>query len=172
MTYWVTQAWEKVHTEYKDTIITYFKSIGLSLPINGSEDHLLKVRDCLYLTYRDQYQAPNRTAENPAIVDDNIIDTIEVDDNERGLLYTTKEVAEGIIIKEEDENDITTDSGISSDKRFDLDKEGESDFDEAIDSDKDIADENIQLDFIDFDVSSLIYIYSVDIVLTSPSFSC
>jgi hypothetical protein len=71
------------------------------------------------------------------------VDTIEVDDNERGLLYTAKEVAEGVTIKEEDENDVTTDSGVSLDERFDLDKEGESDFDDAIDGDEDMADENI-----------------------------
>ena len=41
MTYWVAQAFEKVHTDHKDTIITCFKSVGLSLPIDGSEDHLL-----------------------------------------------------------------------------------------------------------------------------------
>ena len=110
MTYQITQAQEKVHIEYKDTIIVYFKSIGLSLLINRSEDHLLKVQDYLYLTYRDQYQVLNRTTENLVIINDNIIDIIKVNNNERGLLYTIKEVVEGIIIKEEDENNIITDS--------------------------------------------------------------
>ena len=71
------------------------------------------------------------------------MDTIEVDDNERGLLYTVKEVAEGITIKEEDENDVTTDSGVLLDERFDPDEEGESDFNDTIDGDEDIADENM-----------------------------
>jgi len=111
--------------------------------VDRSEDHLLKVRDCPHLTYGDWRQVPDGTTENPAIVDDDIMDTIEVDDNERGLLYTVKEGAEGIIIKEEDENDVTTDSGVLSDERFDPDKEGESDFDDTIDGDEDIADENM-----------------------------
>jgi hypothetical protein len=37
-------------------------------------------------------------------------------------------------------------------------KEGESDFNNAIDSNKDMADKNIYLDFIDFNVSPFIYI--------------
>ncbi|KAF4627978.1 hypothetical protein G7Y89_g10173 [Cudoniella acicularis] len=77
-----------------------------------------------------------------AIIDDDCESTIEVDDNERGLLYTAKEVAEGIKIKEEDKNDMTTDSGVESDERFDPD-EGDADFDDAINGDEDMADENI-----------------------------
>ena len=68
---------------------------------------------------------------------------IEVDSNEDGLLYTAKEVAEGITIKQEDENDITTDLGVELDKRFDLEEEEESDFNDAIDGDEDIEDENM-----------------------------
>ena len=34
--------------------------------------------------------------------------TIEVDDNDQGLLYTAREVTEGIFIKEEDPDDVTT----------------------------------------------------------------
>ena len=52
-------------------------------------------------------------------------------------------MAKGITIKEEDENDVTTDSSVLSDERFDPDEEGESDFDNAIDGDEDIADENM-----------------------------
>ena len=142
MTHWVAQAWEKVHTEHKDAIITCFKSVGLSLPVDGSEDHLLKVQDCPNLTYGDWQKALEGTAENPAIVNDDYESTIEVNDNERGLLYTAKEVAEGIRIKEEDENDMTTDSGVESEERFDPDVEGESEFDDAIDGDEDVEDEN------------------------------
>jgi len=36
-------------------------------------------------------------------------------------------VADGIQIKEEDENDVITNSGVELDERFDLDEEGESD---------------------------------------------
>jgi hypothetical protein len=56
-------------------------------------------------------------------------------------LYTTKEVVEGIKIKEEDENDVTTNLGVESEGRFNPDKEEDSDFDNVID--KDMADENI-----------------------------
>jgi hypothetical protein len=63
---------------------------------------------------------------------------IKVDSNEDGLLYTTKEVAEGIIIKQEDENNVTTDLGVKLDKRFNPDKEDKSDFNNDINRDKDI----------------------------------
>jgi hypothetical protein len=56
------------------------------------------------------------------IIDDNDVgDTIEVDDDDNSLLYTAREVTEGIIVKIEDENDVTTDLRVSSDERFDLD---------------------------------------------------
>jgi hypothetical protein len=59
------------------------------------------------------------------------------------LLYTAKEVVEGITIKEEDENNVTTNLSVLLDERFNPDEEGESDFDNAIDGDKDMADENM-----------------------------
>ena len=78
------------------------------------------------------------------IIDDNDVgDTIEVDDDDNSLLYIAREVAEGIIVKIEDENDITTDSGVSSDERFDPDSQSESDFDDDIDGDEDQNDENM-----------------------------
>jgi hypothetical protein len=52
-------------------------------------------------------------------------------------------VANGIQIKKEDENDVITDSGVELDERFNPDKEGESDWDDAIDGDEDMADENM-----------------------------
>jgi hypothetical protein len=69
------------------------------------------------------------------------MDIIEVEDNDNGLLYTAQEVAEGITIKEEDKNNMTTDLGVSSNERFDTDSE--SDFDDDINGDEDINDENI-----------------------------
>jgi hypothetical protein len=66
---------------------------------------------------------------------------IKVEDNDDGLLYTAQEVTKGITIKKEDKNNITTDSGVSSNKRFDTDLE--SDFNNDINSDEDIDDENI-----------------------------
>jgi hypothetical protein len=71
------------------------------------------------------------------------MDIIKVNNNKRGLLYTIKEVVEGIIIKEKDENNIITDLSILLDERFNPNKEGESDFNNVINSNKDMADENI-----------------------------
>jgi hypothetical protein len=71
-----------------------------------------------------------------------------VDSNEDGLLYIAKEVVERVIIKQEDEMDVTTDSGVDSNERFDADIEGEdeggeSDFDDQVDGDEDFGDENM-----------------------------
>jgi hypothetical protein len=71
------------------------------------------------------------------------LDTIEVDNNERGLLYTAQEVAEGITIKEEDENDVTIDSEVDLVDSFNPNKDNESNFDNDINRDKDIEDENM-----------------------------
>jgi hypothetical protein len=43
MTHWVAKAFKRVYLEHKDTIITYFKSVSLSLAVDGSKDHLLNV---------------------------------------------------------------------------------------------------------------------------------
>ena len=125
-----------MHEQHKDTIIKCFKSVGLSLLVNGSKDYLLNVRDLPNLTIGDWQKAPEGTKENPTIIDDtidsNIINTIKVKDNKDSLLYTAKEVAEGITIKQEDKNDITTNLGVDSNKRFNPNvkgkEEGESDF--------------------------------------------
>jgi hypothetical protein len=138
MTHWVAQAFERVHIEYKDAIIACFKSVGLSLSVDGSEDHLLKVQDCPNLDFGDWEKAPERTVVNPMIIDDDSGDTIEVDDNDQGLLYTAQKVEEGVTVK--DENDMT-DSGVDSDERFDPDSE--SDFDDDVDGDEDRNDENM-----------------------------
>ena len=85
--------------EYKDAIIACFKAVKLSLAIDGLEDHLLKVRDCLNLTIRDQQIALEGTIENLAVINEDGESTIEVDSNKDSLLYTAKEVAKSIIIK-------------------------------------------------------------------------
>jgi hypothetical protein len=111
--------------------------------VDGLKDHLLKVRDCLNLTVGDWQKAPKGTVENPAVINKDRESIIKVDSNEDGLLYTAKEVAEGIIIKQEDENNVTADLGVELDKRFDPNEEDKSDFDDDINGDKDIQDENI-----------------------------
>jgi hypothetical protein len=57
-------------------------------------------------------------------------------------LYTAQEVVEGVTIKEEDKNNMT-DSGVDSIDRFDPDQDDKSDFDNVINRDKDMADENM-----------------------------
>ena len=52
-----------------------------------------------------------------------------------------QEIAKGITIKEEDKNNVTTNLGVSSNERFDTDLE--SNFDNNINGDEDINDENI-----------------------------
>jgi hypothetical protein len=141
-THWVVNAFQRVHYEHKDAIIKCFQNVGLSLPVDGSQDYLLKVRDLPNLTIGDWQKAPEGIKENPIIID-NTLDTIEVDSNKDGLLYTAKEVAEGIMIRQEDEMDITTDSEVDSDERFDPDIEGESDFDDQANSDTNSEDENM-----------------------------
>ena len=107
----------------------------------------LKASDCPYLLTALRIICPRLetgnkplmgTTENPAVIEDDG-NTIEVDNNDMGLLYTAQEVADSITIKEEDENDITTDSGVESEERFDPDSE--SDFDNEIDGDEDVDDE-------------------------------
>jgi len=100
--------------EHKDAIVACFKNVRLLLAINGLKDYMLKVRDCLNLTIGDWQKALEGTAKNLAIIDKDREDTIEVDNNTIGLLYTAQEVVEGIKIKEEDKNDVTTNLGINS----------------------------------------------------------
>jgi hypothetical protein len=73
--------------------------------------------------------------------DDDVEGTIEVDNNEGGLLYTAREVEEGVTIKEERDEEVTTDSGVESEERFDPDSE--SDFDDDINGDEDVDNENM-----------------------------
>ena len=78
------------------------------------------------------------------LIDDNDVrDIIEVDDDDSSLLYTAQEVAEGVTVKVEDENDVTTDLRVSSDERFDPNSQSESDFNDDINGDEDENDENI-----------------------------
>jgi hypothetical protein len=56
-------------------------------------------------------------------------------------LYTAQEVEEGIMIKEEDESEVTSDSGVDFDERFDPDSE--SDFNDDADGDENVDDENM-----------------------------
>jgi hypothetical protein len=45
LTKWVGQAWEEMHTEDSDMIQQAFLQVGLGLPINGSRDYEIKIKD-------------------------------------------------------------------------------------------------------------------------------
>jgi len=68
---------------------------------------------------------------------------IKVDDDDNSLLYITRKVIKGIIIKIKDKNNIIINSKVFFNKRFDLNSQSESDFDDDINSDEDENDENI-----------------------------
>ena len=92
------------------------------------------------MTIGDWQQASEGTADNPTVISNDVGNSIEMD-TEDGLLYTAQEVAEGITIRDEDEEDVTTNSGVESDDRFDIDSQ--SDFDDSVDGDEDEGDENM-----------------------------
>jgi hypothetical protein len=46
---------------------------------------------------------------------------IKVDDNDNSLLYTAQEVAKGVTVKVEDENNVITNLGVSFNERFNPD---------------------------------------------------
>jgi hypothetical protein len=140
MTQWVGKAWERLHLEHKDTIIKTFRNVGLALNPNGSEDTELSIRDLPNIIVGDW--ALKASAEDPIVIPDDIGDTIEVDKTDDGYLYTAQEVEAGITVKEENEDDITTDSGDESDARFDYDSE--SSFDDDVDGDEDEQDEDME----------------------------
>jgi hypothetical protein len=45
LTKWVGQAWEDIHTEDSDMIRQAFVQVRLGLPIDGSRDHEIKIKD-------------------------------------------------------------------------------------------------------------------------------
>jgi hypothetical protein len=139
LTHWVAEAWDKVHKYHQDAIIKSFKNVGLSLPTDGSKDLELSIRDLPNITVGDWTKAPEATTENPIVISDDVGDSIEIDD---GFLYTAKEVEEGIKVKVEDEDEVTTNSGDESNQGFDYNEE--SDFDDDVDGDEDELDENME----------------------------
>jgi hypothetical protein len=92
------------------------------------------------MTIRDWQRALEGTVKNPAIVpnETDISDSIKVDCRDGSYLYKDGDTA----IKEEDENDITTDLSNESDEYMDYDSQ--SDFDEDADGDEDEEDENME----------------------------
>ena len=45
LTKWVGQAWEDIHVHDSDMIRQAFVQVGLGLPIDGSRDHEIKIKD-------------------------------------------------------------------------------------------------------------------------------
>jgi hypothetical protein len=44
LTEWVGQAWEDLHKYDSEVIRQAFRNVGLSLPVDGSEDHKIKIK--------------------------------------------------------------------------------------------------------------------------------
>jgi hypothetical protein len=50
---WVGQAWEDLHKFNSESIRQAFREVGLALPINGSWDNKIKIKDIPDLKIRD-----------------------------------------------------------------------------------------------------------------------
>lgn len=159
VTHQVAKAWKILYKQHKDTIINTFRNLGLSLNPNGSEDSQLKIQDILDITIGEwklleedtiiiDSQAPSTHATNLDFQNPIAPFTIELrtrsqttTSTRKGLYYTHKEIEEGISDREDDENDITTDSGDDTEARFDSDDDKE--FDPEYDI-QDVQDMNIR----------------------------
>lgn len=147
ITKWVGEAWEWFHYTHRDAIIHTFQSVGLSLNPDGSQDHLLHIRDLPGLVVGEWETAPieaNGTAKNPTI----IADIVEVEDaiyiEPERWLHREGESQEQLE-RDDDENMVTTDSNDDSedDSEDKWDYSSGSDFDEEADGDEDTRDENM-----------------------------
>jgi hypothetical protein len=47
LTKWVGEAWEDMHAEDREMLRQIFEQVGLGLPIDGSQDHKIKIKDFL-----------------------------------------------------------------------------------------------------------------------------
>ena len=158
VTYQVAKAQKILYKQHKDTIINTFRNLGLSLNPNGSEDSQLKIQDILDITIGEwklleedtiiiDSQAPSTHATNLDFQNPIAPFTIELrtrsqtTSTRKDLYYTHKEIEEGISDREDDENDITTDSGDDTEARFDSDDDKE--FDPEYDI-QDVQDMNIR----------------------------
>jgi hypothetical protein len=53
LTTWVGQAWEDMHQEDSDIICRAFERVGLGLPIDGSQDHKIRIKDFINVEVGD-----------------------------------------------------------------------------------------------------------------------
>jgi hypothetical protein len=68
LTHWVARAWKRLHIEYKDTIITAFRNVGMSLNPNGLEDGELKIKALDGITVGDWHRHDISQTEEQDIV--------------------------------------------------------------------------------------------------------
>jgi hypothetical protein len=77
---WVAQAWDDLHKYDSQTIIDAFRDVGLSLPIDGSQDDQIKVRDLPGLEVGDwKSWTPVGGIPQPS---DELLDTVALPDLE------------------------------------------------------------------------------------------
>jgi hypothetical protein len=68
LTHWVAKAWKRLYTKYKDTIITAFRSVEMSLNPDGSEDNELKIKALDKIVVGDWHQLDMSQIEEQDIV--------------------------------------------------------------------------------------------------------
>lgn len=127
LTHWVGEAWRRIHTDYRETIIKTFRNLGLSLTPDGSEDSELKIRDLPNITIGDY----TSSSTNPTSIDDD--DELEGDTIVVQGTYIG--VEETYTIPTKNENDVTTDTGNDTESAFDSDSEFDSSEEEEGDMD-------------------------------------
>jgi DDE superfamily endonuclease len=183
LTKWVGKAWERLHIEYKDTIVRTFRQVGLSLNPNGSEDHEIKIKGLDGIVVGNYTQETIDEDEDDGLgsltladitaieaakvklaarveakrvrcmaeVDSEELDTDDEEHEEVQTLgrmstrsqlrsqvnryFTAMEATEEVDVMEEDNED-------DGEPHFDT-SDDDDDFDQEIDGDQDVADENM-----------------------------
>ena len=82
------------------------------------------------------------SAKNPIVVLDNVRNTIKVNNKDDGYLYTAQKAEAGFTVKEENKDDITTESRDESNAQFDYDSD--SSFNNDVDGNKDKQDKDME----------------------------
>ncbi|KAL5325554.1 hypothetical protein ACEPPN_006681 [Leptodophora sp. 'Broadleaf-Isolate-01'] len=132
LTNWVGEAWLRIHSEHKQTIVKTFRNLSLSLNPDSSEDSELKIRDLLDISVGDY----TSSSTNPTPIDDD--DELEGDTIVVEGTYISVEEKE--VLRQEREDDIMTDTGNDIESAFDSDSELDSSEEESGDENQDMAD--------------------------------
>jgi hypothetical protein len=93
LTHWIAKAWKRLHIEYKDTIVTAFRSVGMSLNPDGSEDKELKIKALDGITVGDWHQDVSQTEEQDAVAAQIALKVEEACQN--GTIHTKIEAEKG-----------------------------------------------------------------------------